>query len=73
VDCHFVELPQSRHEQRITDLREKRYHYRLALGQPQQQDFIEQVGRHGDDRDRFILNLSAWHDPGAHLNQTKGK
>jgi hypothetical protein len=45
------------------ELREKRYRYRLALGQPQQQDFIEQVGRHGDDRSKFILNLSTWQEP----------
>ena len=62
VDCHFVELPQSRHELRIKELREKRLHYRLALGQPQQQDFIEQVGRQGDDRSKYVLNLSAWQE-----------
>jgi hypothetical protein len=59
VDRHFVGLPQSRHTQRYAELQKQRWLYRLALGQPHQQDFIENVGRSEKDLARFALNLSA--------------
>jgi hypothetical protein len=59
VDRYFVELPQSRHAQRYAELQKQRWLYRLALGQPHQQDFIENVGRFNDGRVRYALNLSA--------------
>jgi hypothetical protein len=45
-----------------------RWLYRLALGQPHQQDFIETVSELPDDgRQLFSLSLSAWprHDEPA--------
>jgi hypothetical protein len=59
VDRYFVGLPQSRRAPRYAELQRQRWLYRLALGQPHQQDFIENVSRFDDDRVRFALNLSA--------------
>lgn len=63
VDRIFIHLPQSRQIERFQELSRQRWLYRLALGQPHQQDFIESVSRLPDDgRHEFALNLSAWKD-----------
>jgi hypothetical protein len=61
IDRLFVVLPQSRQTIRFDQLSRLRWVYRLALGQPHQQDFIETVAQLPDDgRQRFALSLSAW-------------
>lgn len=66
IDRLFVILPQSRQRIRFDDLSRLRWLYRLALGQPHQQDFIETVSQFADDgRDKFTLCLSAWKEPTA--------
>jgi hypothetical protein len=61
IDRLFVVLPQSRQTARFDQLGRLRWVYRLALGQPHQQDFIETVSRLPDDgRQQFALRLSAW-------------
>jgi hypothetical protein len=63
VDRLFVVLPQSRQTTKFDHLSRLRWLYRLALGQPHQQDFIEIVSQLADDgRQRFALCLSAWRD-----------
>jgi len=63
VDRIFIHLPQSRQIEKFQELSRQRWLYRLALGQPHQQDFIESVSRLPDDgRHQFALNLSAWKD-----------
>jgi hypothetical protein len=48
---------------RFNQLSQLRWLYRLALGQPHQQDFIETVsGLANDGRPKFALRLSAWND-----------
>lgn len=54
-------LPQSRQVNRFNQLSQQRWLYRLALGQPHQQDFIETVSQLPyDGRQQFALRLSAW-------------
>ena len=61
IDRLFVVLPQSRQTARFDQLSQMRWLYRLALGQPHQQDFIEAVSQLPDDgRQKFALSLSAW-------------
>jgi hypothetical protein len=61
IDRLFVVLPQSRQTTRFNQLSRLRWCYRLALGQPHQQDFIESVSQLPDDgRQQFALCLSAW-------------
>ncbi|HEU5137982.1 MAG TPA: hypothetical protein VFU13_22755, partial [Steroidobacteraceae bacterium] len=61
IDRLFVDLPHSRQRMRFDELSKLRWLYRLALGQPHQQDFIEAVSQHADDgRQQFSLRLSAW-------------
>src|SRR5206468_909426 len=61
IDRLFVILPQSRQTFRFNQLSRQRWLYRLALGQPHQQDFIESVSELPDDgRDEYALCLSAW-------------
>jgi hypothetical protein len=61
IDRLFVVLPQSRQTNSFNHLSRQRWLYRLALGQPHQQDFIESVSRLPDDgRQQFALCLSAW-------------
>jgi len=65
IDRLFVVLPQSRQTARFNQLSRLRWVYRLALGQPHQQDFIETVSELPDDgRHEFSLSLSAWRDAG---------
>jgi hypothetical protein len=46
-------------------LSQQRLLYRLALGQPHQQDFMESVSKLPDDgRKQFALCLSAWKNGG---------
>ena len=61
IDRLFVVLPQSRQTNRFNELSRQRWLYRLALGQPHQQDFIESVSQlPNDGRQEFALCLSAW-------------
>ncbi|MBA3440625.1 MAG: hypothetical protein H0T92_12215 [Pyrinomonadaceae bacterium] len=61
IDRLFVVLPQSWQTNRFDQLCHQRWLYRLALGQPHQQDFIENVAKLPDDgRQQFALCLSAW-------------
>jgi hypothetical protein len=63
VDRLFVVLSNSRQMNRFNQLSRQRWEYRLALGQPHQQDFIESVSRLPEDgREKFALCLSAWQD-----------
>ena len=62
----FVVLRQSRRGVRFNQLSRLRWLYRLALGQPHQQDFIETISQFAhDERQKFALRLSAWKDEGA--------
>jgi hypothetical protein len=64
IERVFVDLPNSRQRIRFDELSKLRWLYRLALGQPHQQDFIETVAQFaGDGRDKFALRLSAWREP----------
>jgi hypothetical protein len=57
----FVVLRQSRQTIRFNQLSRLRWLYRLALGQPHQQDFIETISQFAHDgRQNFVLRLSAW-------------
>jgi len=61
IDRLFVVLPQSRQTARFDQLSQMRWLYRLALGQPHQQDFIEALSQLPDDgRQKYALSLSAW-------------
>ena len=61
IDRLFVVLPQSRQTTRFDQLSRQRWLYRLALGQPHQQDFIETVSQLPQDgRHQYALCLSAW-------------
>ena len=61
IETFFVELPQSRQMSKFKELSRLRWIYRLALGQPHQQDFIETVMQMPDDgRQEYMLSLSAW-------------
>lgn len=63
IDRLFVVLPNSRQTRRFDQLSRQRWLYRLALGQPHQQDFIESVSQLPDDgRQQYALRLSAWKD-----------
>ena len=71
IDRLFVVLPQSRQTAKFDQLSLLRWLYRLALGQPHQQDFIETVSQLADDgRQKFALCLSAWRDEQGILGQT---
>lgn len=61
IDRVFVVMPQSRQTTKFDQLSRLRWLYRLALGQPHQQDFIETVMQMpSDGREKYILSLSAW-------------
>lgn len=61
IDRLFVVLPHSRQTARFDQLSQLRWLYRLALGQPHQQDFIEAMSQLPDDgRQNYALSLSAW-------------
>lgn len=61
IERLFVVLPNSRQTDRFNQLSKLRWLYRLALGQPHQQDFIETMSQFPDDgRAKFALRLSAW-------------
>jgi hypothetical protein len=61
IDRVFVVLPQSRQTIKFDQLSRLRWLYRLALGQPHQQDFIETVMQMpSDGREDYVLSLSAW-------------
>ena len=54
-------MPQSRQTLKFDQLSELRWLYRLALGQPHQQDFIERIVQMEKDRRLdYVLSLSAW-------------
>jgi len=70
IDRVFVVMPQSRQTIKFDQLSRLRWLYRLALGQPHQQDFIETVMQLPDDgRNSFALSLSAW--PGTNAAEVK--
>ena len=61
IDRVFVVMPQSRQTAKFDQLSELRWLYRLALGQPHQQDFIERIVQmEKDGRQEYVLSLSAW-------------
>lgn len=61
IDRVFVVMPQSQQTIKFDQLSRLRWLYRLALGQPHQQDFIETVMQMPDDgRQKYVLSLSAW-------------
>lgn len=61
IDRVFVVMPQSRQTIKFDELSRLRWLYRLALGQPHQQDFIETVMQMpNDSRQKYVLSLSAW-------------
>jgi len=61
IERHIVKLHHSKHVLRFNELSEQRLLYRLALGQPHQQDFIESVSKlPPDGRNQFALRLSAF-------------
>ena len=61
LERQIVGIHQSRHVLRFNRLSHQRLFYRLALGQPHQQDFIESVSKlPPDGREKYALNLSAW-------------
>lgn len=61
IERVFVVLPQSRQTIKFDQLSHLRWLYRLALGQPHQQDFIETVMQlEKDGRQKYALALSAW-------------
>ena len=61
IDRVFVAMPHSRQTIKFAELSRLRWLYRLALGQPHQQDFIETVMQMPDDgRQDYVLSLSAW-------------
>ena len=61
IDRVFVVMPQSRQTIKFDQLSRLRWLYRLALGQPHQQDFIETVVQMPNDgRQEYVLDLSAW-------------
>lgn len=61
VERQIVRIHQSSHVLRFKKLSEQRLLYRLALGQPHQQDFIENISKlPADNRDQYALCLSAW-------------
>jgi hypothetical protein len=63
IDRVFVVLPQSRQTIKFDQLSRLRWLYRLALGQPHQQDFIETVMQMpSDGREDYVLSLSAWNN-----------
>lgn len=54
-------MPQSRQTIKFDELSRLRWLYRLALGQPYQQDFIETVLQmQNDGRQDSVMSLSAW-------------
>lgn len=61
IDRVFIVMPQSRQTAKFDQLSELRWLYRLALGQPHQQDFIERIVQmEKDGRQEYALSLSAW-------------
>jgi hypothetical protein len=61
IERVFVVMPQSRQTAKFDQLSELRWLYRLALGQPHQQDFIETIVQmRKDGRQEYVLSLSAW-------------
>lgn len=57
VNCRIIDLQNSEHRRRLERLARERTLYRLALGQPHQQDFLDQVSRYDDARREFTLDL----------------
>ncbi|WP_287320575.1 hypothetical protein [Mesorhizobium sp.] len=63
ISRHVFERPFGRDMSRFAQLREQRMIYRLALGQPNQEDFIEVLARGGEATrsllSPLVLDLSA--------------
>lgn len=54
----FLSLSQSRLSERIKGLQHERGLYRLAMGQPNQEEFIKSLGLQPDEAQRYLLRLS---------------
>jgi hypothetical protein len=67
VTRYMFELPQGRDIARFARLREQRFIYRLALGQPNQEDLLVMLSNTTSERLMILkslaLNLSAIKDP----------
>jgi hypothetical protein len=70
VDRFVFSIPQGRDTRKFDLLREQRLVYRLALGQPNQEDLVEVLAKSGPQLREILrplaLNLSAFyrrHDP----------
>ena len=55
ISRHVFERPFGRDMSRFLQLREQRMIYRLALGQPNQEDFVE-ILAHGGEATRLLLS-----------------
>ena len=64
LKCHLFALPQSRDLDRFARLRNQRLLYRLALGQPDQEDLVDLLTNHNlesaDQLRTLTLDLSAF-------------
>jgi hypothetical protein len=68
IDRIFLPLHNSRESYKYRDLHQSRLLYRLALGQPHQQDFVKELQTVPDDgRIEYALRLSAWKDHGSEI------
>lgn len=68
VDRFVLDTPTSEQRQRLSELKKQRLLYRLVLGQPNQEDLIETLGRKADLNSQEMMEtvprLSAWHAKG---------
>jgi len=62
VRRHVVEMPLSERKERLRRLKRRRVLYRLALGQPDQEDLVDELERAlaGRDVADWALELSPW-------------
>lgn len=64
IDRYVLDVPTSEQRQRLLDLKEQRFLYRLALGQPNQEDFVDLLRRNpaisNEALIELIPRLSAW-------------
>jgi hypothetical protein len=64
IERYVLDVPTSEQRQRLLDLKEQRFLYRLALGQPNQEDFLDLLRRNPSiSKDKLlevIPRLSAW-------------
>lgn len=64
IERYFLDVPTSEQRQRLLDLKERRFLYRLALGQPNQEDFVDLLRKNPSVSEDQLLEvmprLSAW-------------